>query len=72
MNKMIWDQKVEIQSIRKIQSEGNRKVKNLGTQIVTSEANLTKRLVNFVCLVFVFDFWFYFYILFCGGDCKGR
>ena len=44
MNKTVQDIKVEVESIKKTQTEGNPEVKILRTQIGTSEASLTKRI----------------------------
>lgn len=43
-NKKVQSLKVEIESIRKTQTEGNLNMKNLITQTETSEASLTKRI----------------------------
>ena len=43
-NKKVQSLKVEIESIKKTQTEGNLNMKNLITQTETSEASLTKRI----------------------------
>ena len=44
--KTIQDLEVEIESIKKTQTEGNLKVKNLGNQTGTSEASLSNRILR--------------------------
>ena len=43
-NKTVQDLKVEIDSIKKTQIEGNLKMKNLGTQVENSEVSLPNRI----------------------------
>jgi hypothetical protein len=44
INKTFQELKVEIEPIKKIQTEGNLEITNLGTQAGTSEASLIKRI----------------------------
>lgn len=44
MNKRLQDMKVEIEPINEIQVEGNLEMKMLGTQMRTTDANLTNRI----------------------------
>ena len=44
MNKTVQGMKVEIESVKKIQTERTMKAKNLGICVGTSEANITKKM----------------------------